>query len=153
MRSRIYVKAQKWRYIVSSSTPVRISETYYCDFMGYWSKFEQLFTVHVWCSGNIMWLLLCRQDSFSDELAVNFYPRLRFSPPLPRQGAVAYAFTYCFARSLMADVRQCDLRTGGGKIQTGWKTFRETSFTTFSLIEILVVWRVYWWSVLVFSNI
>ena len=119
MRPRIYVKAQKWRYIVSSSTPVRISETYYCDFMVNWSKFGQLFTMHVWSSGNIMRLLLCRQDSFSDELAVNFTPPEIFSPSLPWQGAVAYAFTYCFVRSLMADVRQCYLRTGGGKLQTG----------------------------------
>jgi len=42
MRARIYVKAQKWRYIISSSTPVRISLVFWCWTVCNWPKFLQL---------------------------------------------------------------------------------------------------------------
>lgn len=141
MRQRIYVKAQKWRYIVSSSTPVRILVSYYCVIVGNWAKFEQLFAVHAWCSGSIMRLLLCRQDSFSDELPVNFTPLEIFSP-----SAVAGCCCLCFHvlfRSLSNGGREAVLLAyRRGQITDRVKIFIGTFFNDYWLMIILLTcWR------------
>ncbi len=86
MRARIYVKAQKWRSIVSSSTPVRISLAFWCWTARNWPKFSQLCPRRSSSRGNQRGHLCL----YASVIKRAILPRLRFPP-----SAVAGCYCLC----------------------------------------------------------